>query len=150
MPLEFGNKEHGQMIADAIPRRFNPACDPVISNVGADGDLLGGVIYDGYTGSCIFIHQAGFDKHWMNRDMLWTAFDYPFNQLGCTKLFGTIPSTNGELLGINLRLGFQVEAVLEDAYPGGDMLVLSMKRDECRWLKLKPRSIVSGGGYFMG
>jgi hypothetical protein len=143
--IVFGNKEHGQTIANAIPRRFNPECDPVISSVTSEGNLLGGVIYDGYTGSCIFIHQAGFDKHWMTRDMLWAAFDYPFNQLGCTKLCGTIPSTNAPLLAINLKLGFVVEHALQDGYPDGPMLLLSMTRDQCRWLKLKPRNIRAGG-----
>lgn len=142
--IEFGNIAHGEQIAKAIPRRFNPACDPVISVVGAGGKLLGGVIYDGYTGSCIFIHQAGFDKHWMNRDLLWAAFDYPFNQLGCSRVRGTIPSTDEQLLAINLRLGFIVEASLEDGYPGGNMLILSMKRDKCPWLKIKPRTVQAG------
>lgn len=143
MPIEFGNVDHGAEIARAIPRRFNPACDPVISNARADGTLLGGVIYDGYTGPCIFIHQAGFSKFWLSRDMLWVAFDYPFNQLGCSKLCGTIPSTNPGLLAINLKLGFRVETKIEHAYPGGDMLILSMTRDECPWLKIKPSGLTS-------
>jgi len=142
--IEFGNVEHGRLIAARIPRMFNPVCDPVISSVSEDGRLLGGVIYDGFTGSCIFIHQAGFSKHWMCRDMLWAAFDYPFVQLGVTKLAGTIPSTNGPLLDINLRLGFSIETKIEDGYPGADMLILAMRRDECRWLKLKPRTIKAG------
>jgi hypothetical protein len=141
--IEFGNTEHGITIAKAIPRQFNPAVDPVISHT-SNGRLLGGCIYDGYTGAAIFIHQAGFDKHWMSRDMLWAAFDYPFNQLKCSKLCGTIPSTNDELLAINKRLGFIVEATIEGAYPGGDMLVLSMTREQCPWLKLKPRNIRAG------
>jgi len=141
--IVFDNKEHGRRIAEAIPRQFNEVSDPVISVVSSSGKLLGGVIFDGFTGPCIFIHQAGFDRHWMTRDLLWAAFDYPFNQLGCTKVAGTIPSTNLSLLDINLRLGFQIETRIKDAYPGGDMLILSMLRDECRWLKLKPRGVRS-------
>jgi len=142
--IVFNNIEHGKAIAAAIPRNFNPEKDPVISNVDASGKLLGGVIYDGCTGSCIFIHQAGFSKHWLSRDMLWVAFDYVFNQLKCSKVCGTIPSCNQPLLALNLKLGFKVEAVIVDGYPGADMLVLSMTRDECRWLKLKPTSLKAG------
>lgn len=138
--IEFGNVEHGRAIAQAIPRNYNPAVDPVISHVGASGELLGGVIYDGFTGPCIFAHQASFSKHWLSRDMLWVIFDYPFNQLSCKKICGTIPSSNQALLAFNVKLGFKVEAVIKDAYRDGDMLVMSMKRDECRWLDLKPRS----------
>ena len=142
--IVFNNKEHGELIAAAIPRRYNPACDPVISNVNSEGKLLGGVIFDGFTGPCIFIHQAGFDKHWMSKDMLWVAFDYPFHQLDCTKLCGTIPSTDAKLLAFNERLGFKIETRIADAYPGGDMLVLSMTRDQCPWLKIRPKGLKAG------
>lgn len=140
--IEFNNRDHGQVIADAIPRCFNREKDVVISNV-RDGKLLGGAILDGYTGPCIFIHQAGFDKRWLSKDMLWVIFDYAFNQLGCSKVAGTIPSTRTQLLAFNVRLGFKVEAVIKDAYPGADMLVISMTRDECPWLKIKPSTLQS-------
>lgn len=141
--IRFGNIEDGRTIAAAIPTNYNPAIDQVISRV-EDDKLLGGVIYYGYTGAAIFIHQAGFDKRWMNRDMLWVCFDYPFNQLNCNKLCGTIPAANKTLLALNLRLGFRQEAVIKDAYPDGDMAVLTMTRDECPWLKIKPRSLQVG------
>lgn len=143
--IEFGNLEHGWAIADAIPRRFNPYADPVISNVDdKTGELLGGVTYDGFTGNCIFMHQAGFSKRWLTRDLLWCVFDYPFNQLGCVKVCGTIPSYREELLAFNERLGFRVETSIEDAYVGGDMLILSMRREDCRWLAHKPQRLRSG------
>lgn len=142
--IEFNNVAHGKRIAFAIPRNYNPAVDPVISHTDASGKLLGGVIYEGLTGPCIFAHQAAFDKRWLSKDMLWVVFDYPFNQLKCKKICGTIPSSNPGLLAFNLKLGFSVEAVIKDAYPDGDMLVMSMKRDECRWLGLKPRGLRAG------
>lgn len=135
--IEFGNTAHGAAIAAAIPRRFNPACDRVISNVAETGELLGGVIYDGYTQNCIFMHQAGFHPRWMTRELLWIVFDYPFNKLGCAKVCGTIPSDAVELLEFNRRLGFKVETKITDAYPSADMLILSMRREDCRWLERK-------------
>lgn len=136
----FNNSDHGKRIAHAIPRNYNPAVDPVISHVDAEGKLLGGVIYDGYTGPCVFAHQAAFSKHWLSRDMLWMIFDYPFNQLKVKKICGTIPSCNQALLAFNFKLGFTVETAIKDAYPDGDMLILSMTRASCRWLNVKPRA----------
>ena len=141
--IVFGSKEDGKRIAQAIPRQFNPEVDPVISNV-KDGKLLGGVIFDGYTGAAIFMHQAGFDKHWMSRDLLWACFDYAFVQLKCNVVAGTIPSKRLDLLALNQRLGFKVTGKIEDAYPDCDLLVMTMKRGDCRWLKLKPRHIKAG------
>jgi hypothetical protein len=140
--IEFGNIVHGFQIAAAIPRVFNPSADQVISAT-KDGQLLGGVIYEGMTSNNIFMHQAGFDKRWLLGDMLWVAFDYPFNQLRVGMVCGTIPSTKPELLDFNLRLGFKHECTIRGAYADGDLLVLAMRRAECRWLKLKPRTLKS-------
>jgi RimJ/RimL family protein N-acetyltransferase len=137
--IEINNVVHGFKIAAAIPRPYNPATDVVFSHVTPSGNVMGGVIYDGYTGNNIFMHQAGFDRRWLTGNMLWIAFDYPFNQLKVGKVAGTINSNNKELLDFNLRLGFIEEARIKDAYCDGDMIVLTMRRDQCRWLKLKPK-----------
>ena len=139
MKIEFNNAVHGFKIAAAIPRPFNAASDQVISRVTSEGNVLGGVIYDGYTGGCIFMHQAGFSKNWLTGNMIWLVFDYPFNQLLVNKVAGTINSNNKELLDFNRRLGFKEEARIKNAYHDGDMVVLTMGRAECRWLKVKPK-----------
>lgn len=144
MAIEFNNIAHGYAIADAIPRVLNPHADKIISRTSdEDGRLLGGVIYEGMTSNCVFMHQAGFEKKWMTPDLLWVFFDYPFNQLGLGKVCGTIPSSKPELLEFNLRLGFSVECVVKDAYKDGDLIVMSMRKAECRWLRIKPKSIRS-------
>lgn len=135
----FNNTEHGFKIAAAIPRPYNPAVDVVISNVTSKGNLRGGVIYDGFTGGCIFMHQAGFQANWLSGNMIWIVFDYPFNQLKVNKVAGTINSNNKELLDFNRRLGFIEEGRIKHAYPDGDLLVLTMERSMCRWLKIKPK-----------
>lgn len=139
--IVFNDMEHGRLIADAIPRPFNPAADRVISNTDKAGKLLGGVIYEGFTGNNIFMHQAGFSKMWLKGDMLWVAFDFPFNQLKVGKVSGTIPSYDTNLLEFNERLGFKEECRIKDAYRDGDLIVMTMLREDCRWLKLKPRTI---------
>jgi hypothetical protein len=140
--IEFGNKAHGFQIARAIPRIYNAQFDVVISHT-EKGKLLGGVIYTDLISSCVFMHQAGFDKRWMTGDMLWVLFDYPFNQLKVSVVCGTIPSSKPELLDFNQRLGFKVEGTIKGAYTDGDLLVMTMRRPECRWLKLKPRTLKS-------
>jgi hypothetical protein len=137
--IEFNNTVHGFRIAEAIPRPYNPTVDVVISKVTHSGNLMGGVIYDGFTGGCVFMHQASFHPHWLTGNMMWIVFDYPFNQLHVGKVAGTINASNKELLDFNLRLGFKEEARIKDAYRDGDMVVLTMERSACRWLKIKPK-----------
>lgn len=143
MAFWFNDMVHGQLIADAIPRILNPAADKVISRTSDDGELLGGVIYESLISNCVFMHQAGFTKSWMSPDALWLFFDYPFNQLHVGKVCGTVPASKTELVEFNRRLGFQVEARIKDAYKDGDLVIMTMRKEDCRWLKHKPRTIRS-------
>jgi hypothetical protein len=141
--IEFNVAEHGYRIAKGAGCTFNPAVDQVIS-VTSGGKLLGGNILTGYTGASIHMHTAGFQPGWATRDFLWVLFDYPFNQLGCKKVFGQVPEYNTRALEIDLKLGFKIVARIEDVFPDAACLVLSLAREDCRWLKLKPRGIKPG------
>jgi hypothetical protein len=137
-----GNHEHGRIIAKAAGSHFNPKCDRVVANVSTqDGveKLLGGVIYQAFAVASIFAHAGSFDPHWLSRDMLWIIFDYPFVQLGVKKFIVTVPSSNLKSLEFCFKLGFKEETRVTDVFTDGDLLVLSMRREDCRWLKLKPR-----------
>lgn len=131
--------EHAQQIAAAAPCVYSSAHDHCLSRV-KDGRLLGGVIFQGYTGASIELHMAGFDPHWITRDLIWATFAYPFIQLGCLKVIGRVAETNARALELDLKLGFIEEARIRDAYPDGDLIILTMRRDACRWLKIAPRS----------
>ena len=143
--IEFNVEWHGHAIAGAVRAHFNPACDVVIARTEGMR-LLGGVIYQGYTGVSIRAHVAGFYQHWINRDLLWVCFYYPFNQLKCNVMFGEVPSNNKKALAFDRKLGFKDYARIEGVFPDADLIVLRMTREECRWLRITPRSIASSDG----
>lgn len=141
----FNDQGYANRIAAAAGTIFNPAADTCIARV-RDGELLGGVTYTGYTGASIGMHVAGFADDWINRDLLWVCFHYPFAQLNVSKVIGQVPAHNTKALDFDLKLGFKVEARVPDVFPEGDLLVLGMYREDCRWLKLKPSSLTAGSG----
>jgi RimJ/RimL family protein N-acetyltransferase len=128
------NFAHARTIAKAAGFHFNPECDIVMARE-EDGKLLGGVIFQAYNGASIVIHVAGFAPNWLNRDLLWIAFSYPFDQLKVTKLFTQTPSDNRKALDFNTNLGFKDEARIEGVFRDADLIVRSMRREDCRWLK---------------
>lgn len=136
-------KEHGFAIAKAAQTTFNPEADTVISRVDEEEELLGGMIYTAFTRASIHMHVAGFRNNWANRDFLWCIFDYPFNQLGCKKVFGQVVETNTKALEIDLKLGFKIVTKIDDVYPEGGVYVLGMTREECKWLSVRPKHIRS-------
>lgn len=143
--IVFDDLACAKQIAAAACCVYSPEHDHCIARV-KDGRLLGGVIYQGYTGASIEMHVAGFWPQWLNKSMLFVVFGYPFYQLGCLKVIGRVNENNKRALEFDLKLGFNEEARIRDVYPEGDLLILSMRRDECRWLNLTPKHLgVSNG-----
>lgn len=144
--IRFNDKEAGRLIAERAGTCFNPAVDVAISNHSSTGKLRGGTIYSGFTGSSISMH-VGSDGSgaWMTPDFLWVAFHYPFVQLGCAVITAHVPSWNDQALAFDKKIGFEQLAAIEDGVPGGDLIILTMRRENCRWLRLRPRALTGGG-----
>ena len=145
--IVFEGLLYGRMIAKEVGFAFNYEIDQVIANVTSKGKLLGGVVFNLNTGEggSIAIHVAGFDPHWMTRDLIWATFDYCFNQLKVKKIIGMVNSSKPKVLKFDLKLGFVEETRIKDYYCDGDLIVLSMVREQCRWLTIKPREIEVDG-----
>jgi hypothetical protein len=98
------------------------------------------VVFTGYLGASIMLHMAGNESNWATPDFLWMVFDYGFNQLGVRKLVGLVPADNARAISVDTRLGFKVEARVSEMMPNGaGLLVFTMVKEDCKWLKIKPR-----------
>lgn len=139
--VRFNHIPDGQAVADKIGYiYFHPVHDRVIARVDRSKNLRGAVIYtqsSGRGGSCV-CHIAAFDRCWLNQDMLWVMFDYPFNQIGVKKIIIQVPESNTRSFNFVKNLGFVVEHVIEHGYPGESMILMSMTRAQCRFLKMPP------------
>lgn len=100
-----------------------------------NGNLIAGVLFDNYTGRSVQMHVAAIGKRWMVREYLNFCFRYPFEQLRVEKIIGLVDSTNADALRFDRHLGFTDEAVIADAGRHGDIIILSMTRGQCRFLK---------------
>lgn len=104
--------------------------------------LIAGVVYHNYIespmGNPIMceISCAAIDKRWSNRYTLKRLFSYPFSELKVGRLQVTIPVESQGVIKFNEKLGFKYEGTARKAhFLGGDVAVLGMLKDECRWLK---------------
>ena len=85
------------------------------------------------------MHCAGVGKYWLNRTFLATIFDYVFNQLGCKVVFNTAAGKNKASVRFTQHVGFTQLGVVTDGFGDDDMVILTMSRADCRWLKPKAR-----------
>ena len=99
-----------------------------------NGELVAGVLFDNFTGKSVQMHVAAVGKNWLVGEFLRFCFRYPFDQMKVRKVIGLVDSTNADALRFDLHLGFHQEAVIKDAGKSGDIIILTMTRDQCRFL----------------
>ena len=139
--LVFNDLECGEAIAHTAGTDYNPKTCVSICRVKGSF-RVGGVIFSHYTGESIAIHSASWVPHWINRDLLFVTFDYPFNQLGVKRIFGQVAEDNDEARRFNENLGFRYVARVEGVFPDDiACMVMRMDREDCRFLKIRPRNI---------
>jgi RimJ/RimL family protein N-acetyltransferase len=101
-----------------------------------DGNLVAVVAFCGFLPNACHMHIGTVGDNWMSKDLLWACFDYPFIKLGKKVILATLDASNKEAVRLNRHLGFQDKCVIEDAHENGDLLIMTMKREDCKWLNL--------------
>lgn len=138
--LKYNTTTHGHAIAKKAGCCFDPVNNACISRESG-GRLLGGVIYQDYNRSSINAHIAGLAPNWLCPDLLWAMFHYPFVQLDCKKILGFVPSYNAVALAFDYKLGFKYVTTVPEVFENGDLIIISMGRDDCKWLSIRPRNL---------
>jgi RimJ/RimL family protein N-acetyltransferase len=100
-----------------------------------DGELIAGVLYEGYNRVNVWMHVATTPGKKWTMEFLRYCFYYPFVELGCKRVSGSVESSNLAAIRFDEHLGFEREAVLRGAASdGGDVILYVMWRDKCRYL----------------
>lgn len=131
--------ENQRYMGDWLVRMMNHPLPEETVCIGQeiDGVLAAVVGYCSFMPNACQMHIAAVDEvNWMSRDLLWAAFDYPFNKLGVKVILGQICGSNEDALRLNRHLGFKVIAEIPDAHMDGDLVIMAMRREDCRWLDI--------------
>lgn len=99
------------------------------------GELIAGVVYDEFNGANVNMHVAAEGVNWLTRNYLRVVFAYPFQQLKVKRVTAMVAASNKKALRFDLHLGFRLETILRDAAPDGDLLILVMRPQDCRWIR---------------
>lgn len=137
--IELNNPAHAMALASVLHKPYYVGGDFVISR-SSGGRLLGGVVFQQYTGSAVALHIAGMVPNWMSRSLIWWTFHYPFKMLKVRKLIAAVSTGKPRSLSLAFRMGFYEEARLLDVVPDGTLVILSMSSAACSWLGEPPRN----------
>jgi hypothetical protein len=93
--------------------------------------------YNNFLGRSVQMHIASIKGHETRpRQLLYAAFDFPFNVLHVDLLIGVINSLNIHALKFDLKLGFREKTRWKNMHEdGGDLIILEMHKNDCRWLR---------------
>jgi len=98
-----------------------------------DGQIRAVVVYCGFFGKSCMIHVGAEGQHWMTKDFLKETFNYPFNKLKLKVIIGTVAGSNTKALKLDRHLGFKDVATIPDAHDDGDLVILEMRPEYCKW-----------------
>jgi RimJ/RimL family protein N-acetyltransferase len=103
-----------------------------IANVTPEGRILGVVGFDGFNGSSAQMHVAG-EGNWVCKDLIRATFEYAFDVAGLKVLLGFVSSDNARALRFNRHVGFIEIARIADGHPAGELVVMELRREKCRF-----------------
>lgn len=98
-----------------------------------DRQIRAVVVYCGFFGKSCMIHVGSEGQHWMTKDFLKETFNYPFNKLKLKVIIGTVAGSNTKALKLDRHLGFKDVATIPDAHDDGDLVILEMRPEYCKW-----------------
>ncbi len=107
----------------------------VIGFLDDEYKILGGWMFERYTGvtGSVHAHWAG-EPGWLTRGALSIVAAYVFGQMRVTRVFGEVKRSDKYVRELDERLGFEKVAILPGYFPGDDLVVYSMTKEQCRWL----------------
>jgi hypothetical protein len=137
--LSFDKDLIGPWVFKQIGKPWGPEGREAIGLVRGT-EVLGGVVFEDYTGVCIQAHIALSSARVPCRKLLSAAAGYAFNQMGVQKILGVVRSTNLPALKMDMRIGFKPEAVIKGVFEDGDMVIMSMTREDCSFIPNNKRA----------
>lgn len=125
----------GPDVSDWVAAQMDGAfCDKTSTSMGLERNekLVAGVVFENFNGASITAHMA--IKGLINRSYLGAIFRYAYVFCGVHKVILPVSSVNDKSTNFVSRLGFTEEGRISGAAPGGDIILYTLKKADCRYL----------------
>lgn len=126
--------EIGAWVAKRVEGKFYAE---ISSSIGLrkDGKTIAGVIYENFNGASIFCHIAIEGR--LTKAYLHAIFDYPFNACKVNKIVVPVVSNHIKSIKLVTNMGFTEEARIVNGARDGDIIFLTMTKENCRFLGVR-------------
>ena len=124
----------GHWVAERVKGKYFAEGSQAIG-LERDSQIIAGVIYENWNKASIVCHIAIEGR--MTKTYLKAIFNYPFNVCNCKKIIVPVVSNHAKSIKLVHKMGFTEEARLKDASLDGDIIFLTLARENCRFLGVK-------------
>lgn len=115
--------------------RESPFTNFYAIGIERNGRLIGGVVFDGFASETrCSLHAVGIEKNWCTKALLKSVFDYAFNFAKCKVIINTVSSSNEKSIKFTEHIGFTKMCTIKNGAPDGDLVVLALNKEDCKWL----------------
>lgn len=136
--LIYGNDDEvARLVAEMIPsiRGVADFNDFTAIGLGQGDELIGGVIFNNYTGFDVHVSIACRDHTWCTRKILTRLFQIVFHVWRCARLTAITGKKNKRTRRLLHGLGFKHEGVKRRGLDGKqDAMIYGMLYSECKWI----------------
>ena len=126
--------EIGAWVAERIAGKFYEDTSSAIG-LRKDGKTVAGVIYENWNQASIFCHIAIEGR--LTKTYLRAIFDYPFNVCKVKKIIVPVVSNHVKSIKLVTNMGFTEEARITGGAVDGDIIFLTMTKENCRFLGVR-------------
>ena len=134
--LIFDDKARvGAWVAEQVDQ-FASWGDFYAMGVESQGQITAGIVFNDFNGANAATHIAVKKPSKAFLELLQHAGKYAFVACKLKRLTGLVPASKPKVLAFDKHLGWEEEFVMKSAAPdGGDLHVLVMWPERCKWLK---------------
>ena len=131
----------GNAVVDWVCNSINHDPSTVAMGIGLldKGNLIAGAVYEGYTGTNIFMHMCIAKP--VTKEFWQAIFSYPFDDLRVNRITAYMMEANTKVIELSKHVGFKEEGRLKGAaHDGTDMVASVMWKDDCKMLKWRKKN----------
>lgn len=122
----------GRWVAEQTNGCFSEVTSTALGLQKETGEIVAGVIYENWNKRSVVAHMAVTGR--LTRAFLGAIFRYAYEQCGVNKVILPVVSNNEKSNRFVKHLGFEEECRIYDSDPGGDIIIYTLKKSECRFL----------------
>jgi hypothetical protein len=109
--------------------------DEYLGEIADPSHVVVAVAYNDFIGRTCCLHSVIAHPEKVTRKMVRETFMFPFEVCKCEAVLALVDSTNDAALSFDHKLGFREVHRIPNGGTDGDLIVLQMLKDGCRWLK---------------